>query len=126
MAATASPERISEMQEPLREPRWHPPMSGRPLNERTRLRRRARWWELEALRGYDWAVDEYGMNSADRSRMYAANQRWLVELMDAGVVVIGRRFDAIVKEHSGMSWDDFVRRHAERICGDRYVQKRKR
>jgi hypothetical protein len=35
----------------------------------------ARWWELEAMRGYE---------SSDRSREYAANYRWLVELMDAG------------------------------------------
>lgn len=117
---------ITALQAPLRDRRWHPPMSGRPPNERTRLRRRARWWELEAMRGYAGVVDEYGMNSADRSRMYAANQRWLVELMDAGVALAGRRFDAIVKEHAGMTWDDFVRRHAERICGERYIQKRKR
>lgn len=35
----------------------------------------ARWWELEAMRGYE---------SSDRSREYGANYRWLVELMDAG------------------------------------------
>jgi len=35
----------------------------------------ARWWELEAMRGYE---------SSDRSREYAANYRWLVEVMDAG------------------------------------------
>ena len=78
------------------------------------------------MRGYINVVDEYGMNSSDQSRMYAANLRWLVELMDAGVPVIGRRFDEIVREHSGMSWDSFVRRHAERICGDRYIPPRRR
>lgn len=35
----------------------------------------AHWWELEATRGYE---------SSDRSREYAANYRWLVDLMDAG------------------------------------------
>ncbi len=76
------------------------------------------------MRGYTHSVDEYGMNSSDRSRMYAANLRWLVELMDAGVTVIGRRFEDIVKRHSGVTMDAFTRRHAERICGDRYVAKR--
>ena len=116
---------ITALQAPLREPRWHPPMAGRPLAERTRLRRRARWWKLEALRGYDHSIDEYGMNSSDRSKMYAANLRWCVELMDAGFDVSGR-FDRLVAMHARMTWDEFVRRHAERICAERYIQKRKR
>jgi hypothetical protein len=119
MAATASPEWITEMQLGMRRSLYSP-------RTRADLRRNARWWELEALRGYTSGVDEYGMNSSDRSLMYAANQRWLVELLDAGRQVIGRRFDDIVRENSGMTWNAFVRRHAERICGDRYIKERKR
>jgi hypothetical protein len=48
----------------------------------------------------------------------------LVELMDAGVRVVGVRFDRLVAEHARMSWDTFVRSHAERICGDRYAKTR--
>lgn len=97
----------------------------RPVTLRTRadFRRCARWWELEAARGYDSHVDEYGMNSSDRSKMYAANMRWMVELLDAGVDVSGR-FDALVKRHR-MTWDAFMERHAERILGERYKPKRK-
>ena len=42
---------------------------------RREFRRIARWWELEAARGYP---------SAESSCQYARNYRWLVELMDAG------------------------------------------
>lgn len=94
--------------------------------ERRTLRRSARWWDLEAMRGYVGVVDEYGMNSSDRSKMYAANSRWVVELMDNGVRVIGVRFDRLVAFHARMTWDEFNRRHAEGICGERYIQKRKR
>lgn len=70
---------------------WHTPLvfdARRHIaNPRSELRRSARWWELEAMRGYTGVVDEDGMTSSDRSRMYAANQRWLVELMDAGRAV---------------------------------------
>jgi hypothetical protein len=38
---------------------------------RTDYRRRARWWELEARRGYE---------STARSLQYAANMRWAAEL----------------------------------------------
>jgi hypothetical protein len=75
-------DQITEMQQRL---------GPSPVTPRTRrdFRRRARWWELEAMRGYP---------SSDRSREYAANMRWLVELMDNGVTVVGRRFDEIVRE----------------------------
>lgn len=53
-------------------------------NLRTVLRRYARWLELEAQRGYTGVIDDDGKTSSDRSREYAANYRWLVELMDAG------------------------------------------
>ena len=46
------------------------------LLPRARLRRNARWWELEARRGYP---------SSDSSLEYARNLRWLVELLDNGV-----------------------------------------
>ena len=42
-----------------------------PLRTRRDYRRAARWWELEAMRGYD---------SAPRSRAYAATMRWAAEL----------------------------------------------
>lgn len=51
---------------------------------RAHYRRIARWWELEAMRDYIGVIDEDGKNSSDRSRQYARNYRWLVELMDAG------------------------------------------
>lgn len=51
---------------------------------RAHFRAIARWWELESERGYTGVVDDAGLNSSDRSRMYAANYRWLVELMDNG------------------------------------------
>lgn len=58
---------------------WHPPIvfdARRHLpNVRANLRRIARWWELEAMRGYE---------SSERSRQYGANYRWLVEMYDAG------------------------------------------
>jgi hypothetical protein len=57
---------------------------------RAHLRALARWWEIEAMRGDP---------ASERSREYAANMRWLVELLDAGHKVFGRRFEAIVKEH---------------------------
>lgn len=73
---------ITEMQQRLA------PM---PVTARTRrdFRRLARWWELEAMRGYP---------SSEKSREYGANMRWLVELMDNGVKVVGRRFDENVRE----------------------------
>lgn len=119
MAATASQEWITEMQLRMRRSLYQP-------RTRADLRRNARWWELEAMRGYDGVVDEYGMNSSDRSKMYAANIRWCVELADAGVDVYGQRFDKLVATHARMTWDAFVRRHAERICGDRYIKEHKR
>ena len=62
-----------------------------PVTARSRrdLRVLARWWELEAQRGYP---------SSDKSREYAANMRWLIELLDNGVAVFGRDFDEVVKE----------------------------
>jgi hypothetical protein len=47
----------------------------RPLVCRTRtdFRRCARWWELEARRGYE---------STARSLQYAANMRWAAELTE--------------------------------------------
>lgn len=76
-----TPERISELQR----------LVAGVVTPRTRrdFRWRARWWDLEAMRGYP---------SSDDSRRYAANMRWLVELMDNGVKVVGRRFDEIVRE----------------------------
>lgn len=62
----------------------------RPVHERRELRRRARWWELEAMRGYA---------SSERSRQYAANLRWLVELMDNGHRVTGVTFEGLVRQH---------------------------
>lgn len=69
----------------------------------------ARWWEIEARRGYP---------SSAQSFEYAANMRWLVELMDNGVTVVGRRFDDIVRERKAavVSQADYTRRrrgHAE-------------
>lgn len=58
--------------------------------KRHNLRRNARWWELEAMRGYP---------SADDSRRYARNLRWLVELIDNGVD-IDRPFHVLLKERS--------------------------
>jgi hypothetical protein len=65
-------------------------MGPQPVTPRTRadLRRRARWWELEAQREYQ---------SAGRSREYAENMRWLVEMLDNGVRVFGRRFDEVCR-----------------------------
>lgn len=61
-----------------------------PVMPRTRrdLRVVARWWELEAMRGYP---------TSDKSREYAANMRWLVELLDNGVDV-RRPFHELVKQ----------------------------
>lgn len=75
--------------------RWRPPMSfdvrfhsgGR---KRVLLRRKARWWELEATRGY--------ASSADSAR-YAADMRWLVELLDSGIN-IDRPFHVLLKERA--------------------------
>jgi len=71
---------------------WHPPLQRNPRlhvpNRRADLRRTARWWELEAMRGYP---------SSGRSLEYAANLRWLVGLLDAGID-IDRPFHALVKE----------------------------
>lgn len=80
---------IAEAQLRLHSHRWHPPMSGQPRSERSEIRRVARWWEMEAMRGYP---------SSDKSREYAANQRWLVELLDNGVRIKGRRFDELLRE----------------------------
>lgn len=68
---------IGEMQSRLR---------PRPVVPRLRrdYRAIARWWELEAMRGYDWDPSGSGLTSSEWSRLYAANYRWLVELMDTG------------------------------------------
>lgn len=55
------------------------------------FRRIARWYELEAMRGYP---------SHMKCLEYAANMRWIVELMDSGVAVVGRRFDELLKERA--------------------------
>lgn len=75
--APASELEIGEMQRMLR---------PRPVVPRLRADYRAiaRWWELEAMRGYVGVRDEDGKTSSDRSRGYAENYRWLVELMDNG------------------------------------------
>lgn len=78
-------EAITTMQQRLRPRHVVTPRTQR------EFRRTARWWELEAMRGYD---------SSAKSLEYAANMRWLAELMDAGVTVVGRRFDEIVKEQA--------------------------
>jgi len=65
---------------------------------RAQLRAVARWYELQALRGYTGVLDEDGLTSSDRDRQYAANQRWLVELLDAGVD-INRPFDELRRAH---------------------------
>lgn len=59
-----------------------------PTHLRRDLRRRARWWDLEATRGYP---------SSSKSREYAMNIRWLVELLDNGVDV-SRPFHELIKE----------------------------
>lgn len=77
--------------------RWariHSKDKRRPVHARRELRRRARWWELEAMRGYP---------SSERSRQYAANLRWLVELMDNGHRVAGVTFEGLVRLHGGTS-----------------------
>ncbi len=66
---------------------WRP--QSRPDLHRRELRRCARWWDLEAMRRYP---------SSDWSREYAANQRWIVELLDNGVD-INQSFHVLLKEH---------------------------
>lgn len=112
-ASWAVQDRVSEAQRRLR-PRfvtrygevqelWHPPLvwdAKRHLeNRRAILRHSARWWQLEAMRGYTGVVDEDGKTSSDRSREYAANQRWLVELLDNGVD-IDRPCHVLLKERA--------------------------
>ncbi len=72
-ATRGDPERISVMQRRL---------GRRPFVSRTAsdYLRSARWWELEACRGYTDHVDERGEDSSARSRRYARNSRWAAEL----------------------------------------------
>lgn len=86
----------------------------------------ARWWELEAMRGYDNGIDEYGMNSSHHAMMYGANMRWCAELLADGHRIAGMRFDRIVAQYAQFPWDEFVRRHAERILGRPVQLPRKR
>lgn len=51
---------------------------------RAHFRAIARWWELNAQRRYTGLVDDNGQTSWQRDLVYAANYRWLVELMDNG------------------------------------------
>ena len=62
-----------------REQRALGPGAPRPRTYRE-FRRHARWWELEALRGYDWILTGSTITSSDASAMYARNQRLLSEL----------------------------------------------
>ena len=92
MAATASQERIAELQ------RLIPP---RPIVPKTRadFRRIARWWDLEAMRGYE---------SSGRSRQYAANQRWIVEMMDNGHKVESTIHGVFI---DGLVFGDYIRKN---------------
>lgn len=51
---------------------------------RAHFRAIARWWELNAKRRHTGVIDDDGTTSWQRDLMYAANYRWLVELMDSG------------------------------------------
>lgn len=68
-----TPEAISEAQ------RLIPP---RPAVLRTRddFRRVARWWELEALRGYSHDAGDK-MTSSQKSALYGRNMRWCAEVV---------------------------------------------
>lgn len=61
-----SPEQIGELQR-----RIGP--TAATARSRTDYRRIARWWELEAQRGYE---------SAEKSRGYGRNMRWAAELAE--------------------------------------------
>lgn len=61
----------------------------------------ARWWELEAMRGYE---------SSGRSLEYAANYRWLVEMMDNGHAV---HSDAHGVRIDGMTIEQFIKHQAK-------------
>lgn len=82
---------------------------------RHNLRRGARWWDLEAARRYDNGIVDYGLVSWQMSHLYAFNQRWLLELLDNGVRVIGRRFDDIVRGVTGLSFDAYMKAAAARV-----------
>jgi hypothetical protein len=62
-----------------------------PLGRRAQLLADARWWELEARRGYP---------SSNKSREHTSNLRWLTELLGNGVDIT-RPFHELVREHGG-------------------------
>jgi len=67
----------------------------------------ARWWEIEASRGYE---------SSERSREYAANYRWLVELMDAGHQITADAHGVYVDGELASAYVDRGRRAAKRAA----------
>ncbi len=72
----------------VREP-WHPPMvfdaKQHMAHLRANLRRDARWWELEAMRGYTGVIDENGKTSSDRSRIAWLLAEGYIELRERTV-----------------------------------------
>jgi hypothetical protein len=71
--------------------------------------RSARWWLLEAQRGYDGHRDEDGLCSWQQSLLYVRTQRWFADAVARGArfAAGGRRipFCEVVRSELGVSWE---------------------